>query len=84
MIGKIVGFLGNREYRFQRAVVFLAALALILGADFLVSREHGVFFWDRVPGWSALYGLVSCVLIILATKFLGQKCGLAKRPDYYD
>jgi hypothetical protein len=40
--------------------------------------------WDRLPGWSAIYGFGSCVLLIFVSKFLGHRGGLMRRVDYYD
>ena len=63
--------------------LFYASLVLVVAADFLISRHHIFFFWDEIPGFSALYGLVSCVLIIVLSKVLGHYW-LMKRENYYD
>ncbi len=84
MIKRIVNFFGDRKYAKSRRRVFYLVLALIVIADFLVSREHGEYFWERLPGWSALYGLGSCVALILVSKFLGHQVGLMRREDYYE
>jgi hypothetical protein len=36
-----------------------------------------------LPGFGSLYGLISCVLIIVVSKLLG-KLWLMRREDYYD
>ena len=84
MIAKIVNFFGNPAYRERRWQLFIVVLALIAGADLLVPREHVEFFWDAIPGWAALFGFISCVLIIVASKFLGHQGGLMKDEDYYE
>jgi hypothetical protein len=84
MIKRIVDFFGDKTYAKSRRRVFYLVLALTVIADFLVTREHGEFFWERLPGWSAIYGLGSCVLLILVSKFLGHQGGLMRREDYYD
>ena len=61
-----------------------ALLILIVLADFVVPREHAEYLWERLPGWSAAYGFVSCVLLIFVSKFLGHRAGLMRREDYYD
>jgi hypothetical protein len=50
----------------------------------LASHAHRPHFWfERIPAWGSLYGLASCVAIILVSKFLG-KAWLMRREDYYD
>ena len=63
--------------------LFYASLFLVVAADFLIPRHHIFFFWDEVPGFGALYGLFSCVLIIVFSKWLGHYW-LMKRENYYD
>ncbi len=64
-------------------ILFGAGLLAVLLPDFLLQREHIIFPWDGVPGFSAVYGFVSCALIILASKFIGKRW-LMKPEDYYD
>jgi hypothetical protein len=84
MIKRIVDFFGDEEYARQRRRLFYLVLVLIVVADFLVSRQHAEYLWDRLPGWSAVYGFGSCVLLIFVSKFLGHRMGLMRREDYYD
>lgn len=60
---------------------FLAALVLI---DLFVPREHVLFGLDGLPGFASFYGLISCILIIVVSKWLGHAGGLMKRENYYD
>jgi len=60
--------------------VTLASLVVI---DFFLPRPYLHFFWDSLPGFSAVYGFVSCILIIVVSKALG-KLWLLKPEDYYD
>ena len=53
-------------------------------ADFLVTRDHGEFFWDFLPGWGAGFGFLSCVAIIFVSKFFGKQGGIMRDEDYYD
>jgi len=69
-------------------IVVLAMLALDrifpasnLGEKFHVGDPHVLFEW--IPAWGSLYGLASCWLIIVVSKFLGKKW-LMRREDYYD
>ncbi len=84
MIGRIVNFFGDEKYARTRRRVFYLVLALIVIADFLVPREHAEYFWEALPGWSAVYGLASCVALIVVSKFLGHQVGLMRDEDYYD
>jgi hypothetical protein len=50
----------------------------------LVGREDPAHFWfEDVPAWGSIYGLVSCLLIIIVSKLLG-KLWLARPERYYD
>lgn len=84
MIKHAVDFFGDEAYAQQRRRLFYLALVLIVIADFLVPREHPEYLWERLPGWSAVYGFGSCVLLIFVSKFLGHRGGLMRREDYYD
>ena len=63
------------------AVIVLAEIVLPL----LFNGEHPQHFRfeKQIPAWGSLYGLVSCVAIIVVSKFLG-KVWLMRREDYYD
>jgi hypothetical protein len=84
MIKHVVDFFGDEKYAKPRRQLFYLVLGLVVIADFLVFREHAQYLWDRLPGWSAVYGFGSCVLIIFVSKFLGHQGGLMRREDYYD
>jgi hypothetical protein len=62
----------------------LGALLLIEGAaPLVVYPDPGHFWFEDLPGWGCLFGLVSCVVIIAFSKLLG-KLGLVRRETYYD
>ncbi len=84
MIRLVINFFGDEKHARNRRRVFYLVLALIVIADFLVPREHAEYFWQRLPGWAAVYGLGSCVALILISKFLGHQGGLMRDEDYYD
>ena len=84
MIKKLVNFFGDPQYRSRRRQLFIAVLVITLVADFLVSRDHAQTFWQGLPGWGALFGFIACFLIVFVSKFLGHKCKLMRREDYYD
>lgn len=84
MIRRVVDFFGEGRFAKQRRRLFYLVLVLIVFADFLVDREHAEYLWERLPGWSGVYGFGSCVLLIFVSKFLGHRVGLMRREDYYD
>jgi hypothetical protein len=94
IVEKLIGFVGDPVHARKRRQGFIALLLLTVVADLLVTREHGAFPWDvfswdfflwqELPGGNALFGLLSCLLIIVVAKFLGHRCGLMQREDYYD
>lgn len=84
MIKRIVNFFGDAENSGLRWKLLYITLAVIVIGDFLAHREHAEFFWDKIPGWSALYGFISCVLIVVVSKFIGHQLGFMKKEDYYD
>lgn len=76
-------YLENPENIKMLKKIFYLSLLLIVAIDFFVYRGHAVFLWERIPGFSALYGFISCVLIIGVYKAMGY-IGLIKKEDYYD
>ncbi len=61
------------------AVVVLAEIGLPL----IFHRGHPHFSFESLPAWGSLYGLISCVAIIVVSKLIG-KAWLMRREDYYD
>jgi hypothetical protein len=84
MIKRIVLYVGNPANASTLKKLSYVGLALVVVADFLVHREHAIYIWDKLPGWGAFYGFVSCVIIILVSKFLGHQGGIMQGEDYYD
>ena len=66
---------------------FYAGLAVLALAEIvvphLVETDHAHFAFEDLPAWGSLYGLVSCVLIIVVSKLLG-KLWLSRPENYYD
>ena len=62
-------------------IMFSVVLALLVGADFFVAH-HSLFGVDGLPSFSAVFGFISCVILVFGAKALGL---LLKKPeDYYD
>ncbi|MGD9503587.1 MAG: hypothetical protein AB7W37_01650 [Syntrophobacteraceae bacterium] len=83
MIKQLVLYIGNPANAGTLKKIGYVLLVLTVISDFFVSREHAHYLWDKIPGWGAFYGLFSCVLIILVSKFLGHH-GIMKDEDYYN
>ena len=66
---------------------FYAGLAAVALAEVVLPRIfgglHPHFSFESLPAWGSLYGLVSCVAIIVVSKALG-KLWLMRREDHYD
>lgn len=61
----------------------IATLVLLAVVDIFVHGDHATFIWDSIPGFNAVYGLITTVLIIVVSKALGHAL-LMKPEDYYD
>ena len=46
-------------------------------------HPHTYFFWEVLPFFSALYGFIGCIVIIIGSKALGH-FWLQKDEDYYE
>ncbi len=76
----------NRFSRIKRW--FYVGLAAVAVADIVLPlifhTDHPPHFsFESFPAWGSLYGLASCVAIIVVSKILG-KVWLMRREDYYD
>ena len=64
--------------------VGLVVVALAeIGLPLIFHDDHAHFSFESWPAFGSLYGLVSCVMIIVVSKFFG-KVWLMRREDYYD
>ena len=64
--------------------VVLVALALAeIAGPMVFHRGHAHFSFEHFPAWGSLYGLISCVAIILVSELIG-KVWLMRREDHYD
>lgn len=80
-IGKFLEFLVSKT-KTLRWIMF-GILALLVVLDVIIPAKYERFPWDGIGGFGAVYGFVSCVLIIVVSKALGY--ALLYRPeDYYD
>jgi hypothetical protein len=74
-----------RFMRMKRA--FYAGLAVIalseIVATYLFHVEPAHFWFEDIPAFGSIYGLVSCVVIIVVSKLIG-KLWLMRPENYYD
>jgi uncharacterized membrane protein len=80
-IGKFLEFLVSRAKTLRWIMFGILALLVIL--DIIIPAKYERFPWDGIGGFGAVYGFVSCVLIIVVSKALGYAL-LYRREDYYD
>lgn len=61
--------------------IFYASLVVLLVLDLFIDK-HVVFGFDGAPSFSAAYGFISCVLLVLFAKVL--RIFMMRDEDYYD
>jgi len=69
----------KRAFYVGLAVIALAEIILPL----IFHDEKSHFSFEDFPAWGSIYGLLSCVAIIVVSKLIG-KLWLMRREDYYD
>ena len=66
---------------------FYVGLAVVALAEIVLPRvfsgDDHHFWFESFPAWGSLYGLLSCVAIIVVSKLIG-KVWLMRREDHYD
>lgn len=80
-IGKSLENLMNNSRTLKRVSYGVLAFTVVL--DFFIERHHHIFFWEDIPGFSAVYGFISCVLIVVISKALGHYW-LERSEGYYN
>jgi len=74
--------LGRIKLWFYVGLVVVVLAEIVLPLIFQSDHPHH-FKFESWPAFGSLYGLASCVAIIVVSKFLG-KVWLMRREDYYD
>lgn len=71
------------ERRRWLAGAMLVVMAGLVIADIVTPSKYNRFPWESIGGFGAVYGLFSCVVIVVVSKAIGY--ALLYRPeDYYD
>ncbi len=56
------------------AGILAASLVLLVVVEALLASHHDpVFPWHRLPGYSALIGVIACIALVLPAKALGKR-----------
>ncbi len=63
--------------------IMLGFMAVLVVLDVLTRTGYGRFPWDGIGGFGAIYGFLSCVVIIAVSKGLGYAL-LYRSENYYD
>jgi len=67
----------------QRALYgLLVCLALLLALEPFIEK-HPYFAWEKWFGFYAIYGFITCVLLVLAAKYILRPF-VKREEDYYD
>ncbi len=79
---KIIEFMDRPDIRKKTRWILIAILiGLVLIDPFM--EKHPVFAVEKLTAFYAIYGFLSCALIVAVSKIIG-KLWLQKREDYYD
>lgn len=75
------GWFDKKENLILFLRIFYASLAVLLVLDISVEK-HPFFGFDGVLNFSAAYGFISCVFLVLIARVL--RMFMMKDEDYYD
>lgn len=63
------------------ALGVLTIISLILEFTFLA--DYDSHWWNKIPAFYAIWGFLSCIVIIYVSKWLG-KLFIFRKENYYD
>lgn len=66
-------------------IFFGIVLVVVVALDFYSPQvtSHLYFWWQKIPGFDAIYGLVGCLVLMLFAKKVLYPL-FSRREDYYD
>lgn len=82
MIVRFINFLRARLRLVIGVCCVLLGLLVLVDALF-VDKSHVHLWFEKLPGFWALFGFLACVVIIIFSKWFGH-LGIMTREDYYD
>lgn len=74
-------FLDKKENIQKILFVFYAICIGLFGADFVIHR-HTYSSWEEIPGFYAIFGFVSCVILVLLATQMRKL--VMRDEDYYE
>ncbi|HID19560.1 MAG TPA: hypothetical protein EYP28_01260 [Methanophagales archaeon] len=77
-----MGIKMEQKHLFSILYVCLAVSMIAGVLVHLFIPSHAAFVWQKIPVFSAMYGFIGCILIIVVSKALGHHW-LQKEEDYY-
>ena len=82
-INKFVRIEQNHLFGILYVCLAVSVLAGVLVHLSFHEQAHSAFVWQKIPVFSAIYGFIGCILIIVVSKALGHHW-LQKEEDYYE
>jgi len=82
MIVQLIDYLRDRLKLVIRLCYGVLAL-LVLYDALILDKSYAHTAAEKLPGFWSIFGFVSCVLIIIVSKWYGH-LGIMAREDYYD
>ncbi len=62
-----------KKWSTRSALLTTLALLTAACADFFVARKHGTLFFEILPGFNAIYGLVATIFLIHFSASFGHR-----------
>jgi hypothetical protein len=82
MIVQMIDYLRDRLKLVIRLCYGVLAL-LVLYDALILDKSYAHTAAEKLPGFWSIFGFISCVLIIIVSKWYGH-LGIMAREDYYD
>jgi hypothetical protein len=67
----------------RKNAIYIVSLLLFLALSLFIPTEEVHFFWEKLPIFNVLFGIIGCIVLIIGSKALG-KLFIQKDDDYYD
>ncbi|MCB8816000.1 hypothetical protein [Desulfosporosinus shakirovi] len=74
-------FFDRPKVRKTLLAMFVVSFIVLLVSDFFV-HKHSYFYWDGLPVFNAVFGLVGSLSLVLIAKYLRPL--IMREEEYYD
>lgn len=74
-------FFDRPKVRKTLAVIFVMTFIALLVSDFFV-HKHSYFYWDGLPTFTAVFGLVGSLALVITAKYMRPL--IEREEKYYD